>query len=240
MPQARAEYLAATRHPWACALFVLPLLAVYEAGLLWLGPGCGESTRNGADVWIRRALDGAGVRQWFAAPALLAVGLLGWSWLRRSSRPGQPLAVCLGMVLESIAFGLGLWGSCHGLWHVLASAGGPGECDPAVRQLIGYVGAGIYEETLFRLLLFSLLGWLLRLADFPPGGALALAALLSGLAFSLAHHIGPHGEAVTPSVFLFRSLAGVYFALLFHFRGFGVAVGAHAGYDVLVGVLAEV
>jgi hypothetical protein len=37
-------------------------------------------------------------------------------------------------------------------------------------------------------------------------------------------------------VFLFRTMAGVYFALLFQFRGFAVAAGAHACYDVLVGL----
>jgi hypothetical protein len=36
--------------------------------------------------------------------------------------------------------------------------------------------------------------------------------------------------------FVFRTVAGLYFTLLFVLRGFGVAVGAHAGYDVLVGV----
>ena len=34
----------------------------------------------------------------------------------------------------------------------------------------------------------------------------------------------------------FRAAAGLYFTCLYVGRGFGVAVGAHAGYDVLVGV----
>ena len=37
-------------------------------------------------------------------------------------------------------------------------------------------------------------------------------------------------------VFLFRMMAGVFFALLFQLRGFGVAAGTHACYDVLVGL----
>jgi hypothetical protein len=36
--------------------------------------------------------------------------------------------------------------------------------------------------------------------------------------------------------FVFRTCAGLFFTFLFVARGFGVAVGAHAGYDVLVGV----
>ena len=39
----------------------------------------------------------------------------------------------------------------------------------------------------------------------------------------------------TPSVF--RSVAGVFFSVLFVYRGFGIAAGSHAAYDILVGVL---
>jgi hypothetical protein len=64
-----------------------------------------------------------------------------------------------------------------------------------------------------------------------------MAMLLSALVFAGAHHIGPYGEPFEGYVFLFRTLAGLYFALLYQLRGFAVAVGAHACYDVLVGVL---
>ena len=63
-----------------------------------------------------------------------------------------------------------------------------------------------------------------------------IAAVVSALLFSAAHHVGPYGEKMNSYVFLFRTMAGVYFALLFQFRGFAVAAGAHACYDVLVGL----
>ena len=37
----------------------------------------------------------------------------------------------------------------------------------------------------------------------------------------------------------FRCLAGIFFATLFVYRGFGIAAGTHALYDVLVGWLAS-
>ena len=37
----------------------------------------------------------------------------------------------------------------------------------------------------------------------------------------------------------FRAFAGFYFAGLYHLRGFGIAVGAHAGYDLLVGLIVQ-
>jgi hypothetical protein len=239
-----AEYLAATRHPWACVLFVLPLLAAYETGLLLLGPGQRDACRNGADIWLRNLLCWVGLRQWFWAPGLLTFTLLAWSWLQRRNRPRGFVSLWVGMGAESIVFALGLWGVCHGLFPLLERAGlqvaQGSDLDPAVLQMLSFVGAGIYEETLFRLLLMSALAWLVRQAEIGEGGARALAILLSALFFSLAHHIGPQGEAFQAPVFLFRVLAGLYFALLYSFRGFGIAVGAHAGYDVLVGLLIEV
>jgi hypothetical protein len=58
--------------------------------------------------------------------------------------------------------------------------------------------------------------------------------VLSSLAFSLAHHIGPAGEAFRFSAFVYRTLAGVFFAAIYQVRGFAVAAWTHALYDVYV------
>ncbi|HYV38553.1 MAG TPA: CPBP family glutamic-type intramembrane protease [Gemmataceae bacterium] len=236
-------YLSATRHPWACMLFVLPLLLVYEAGVLVLGLDQPELLRNGADVWLRWLLSTLGLHHLIWAPCLILVVLLLWSLRKREERPQDYVGVWIGMTTESVAFALGLWGCCHLLAPVLYRFGvhlsADAQPEPAMQQLVCFVGAGIYEETLFRLLLFSCLRWLLVKVDMPWPGPGLLAALVSALLFSAAHNIGPYGEDFQPFVFVFRAAAGLYFVLLYQLRGFGVAVGAHAGYDVLVGLLAE-
>ena len=78
---------------------------------------------------------------------------------------------------------------------------------------------------------------LLRLMQAPAVLASTLAVTASALLFSLAHHAGTPGEAFTWFAFIFRWLAGVYFAWVFVVRGFGIAVGTHAAYDILVGWL---
>lgn len=238
------SYLSATRHPWACMLFVLPLLVAYEAGVVLVGLDQPEMLRNGADVWLRWVLASVGLAHLLWAPAILLTVLLLWCLWQRDNRPSEYVTVWTGMVTESCLFALLLWGSCyviapmlHRLGVQLSTAAMP---DPAVHQLLGFVGAGIYEETLFRLLLFSLLRWLLVRIELPWPGAGCVAAVVSALLFSAAHNIGVHGESFQPFVFAFRSLAGLYFVALYHFRGFGIAVGAHAGYDVLVGMLLEI
>jgi membrane protease YdiL (CAAX protease family) len=146
------------------------------------------------------------------------------------------------MLVESLFFACGLWGLSRGFAPLLESlgiklkAGAPPPAD-AVSQLVTYVGAGIYEEVIFRVGAYAGLLFLMRLSQVPKAAAIGMAAALSGVLFAAAHHIGPSGESVESFVFLFRTLAGVYFALIYQFRGFGVAVGAHAGYDLLVGVM---
>jgi hypothetical protein len=235
----QGSYLLATRHPWPCLLFLLPLLLGYEVGVVWLGGAHGDTLRNGVDAWLRWALDAFGMRQLYWPPAFIGAVFLLWSWRRRADRPEDLLGVLTGMGLESVVFALGLWGISQGLVPLLTQIG-PLSSHPAtddgVGQVVTFVGAGIYEEVLFRLVLFSVLRRLIVLFQTPWPTATALAAAGSAALFSAAHHVGPYGEPFEGKVFVFRLVAGLYFALLFQMRGFGVAVGAHAIYDVLVGV----
>jgi membrane protease YdiL (CAAX protease family) len=239
--QGLSSYVTATRHPWACLLFVLPLLAIYEIGVVALAPGQPEALRNGADVWMRWALARVGLRQQGWPPALLAVSLVLWAWVRRGDRPQDWLSTWVGMVIESTVLALALWGVSRGLRQLVDELGLPlstaSPPDPTMSQMVCFLGAGIYEEALFRLALFSALCWLFRQGELPSWGATVLAATASALLFAAAHNLGPHGEQFEGTVFMFRTLAGLYFAALFALRGFGVAVGAHAGYDLLVGVI---
>jgi hypothetical protein len=238
------DYYTAARHPWPCLLFLLPLLVAYELGVLWLGGTQPDAVRNGADAWMRWGLEAFGVRQLYGAPALIVAVFSVWSWLRRADRPKDVVPVCIAMAGESALFALGLWGIGRGLGPLLDRLGIPLEMaapagGEAAGLIIAFVGAGIYEEVLFRLLLLSGLVWLLRIADVPRVVGLPLATVASAVLFAAAHHVGPNGEVFDGYIFLFRTLAGLYFALLYQLRGFGIAVGAHAGYDLLVGLLVQ-
>jgi hypothetical protein len=233
-------YFPATRHPWPCLLFVLPLLAAYEGGVLTLGGAHPETLRNGADTWLRYGLEALGLSFFWLPPLVLALVFLLWTWVRREDPPGDLFGVLSGMVLESVAFALGLWALSRSLAPLLERFGIPlaaaPEETPGLRQVVTYLGAGIYEEALFRLVLFSTLIWMLRKIEVPGLLATLLAALASATLFSTAHHIGPYGQPYSNYLFLFRLVAGLYFALLYRYRGFGIAVGAHACYNLMVSV----
>jgi len=251
------NYWSATKHPWACVLFVLPLLAIYEVGLYAVGQTSPDNFRNGADAWLRTALSQVGISPVYGAPALLLFILLLWGLWRRDGRPLDKVGVWVGMTAESAFYALVLVGLSQGVWQLLARADhvfGQGShrivalpqwsADPALMapdpvwgHVISYLGAGIYEETLFRLLLYAGLLRVFCWAEVPTRFNVFLAALASALLFAGAHHLGPQGDPFDVYVFSFRTFAGVYFAWLFQMRGFGIAVGAHAGYDVTVGLI---
>jgi hypothetical protein len=234
-------YARATRHPWPCLVFLVPLLAAYEGGLLWLGGAHPEALRSGADSWMHHALAAAGLTELYWPPALIVLILAGWAWLGRHNRPADLLGVCAGMAIESVVFALGLWGVSRGLGPFLDSFGVrlqlPPEVSGPLLDVLSFVGAGVYEELLFRLVLFTALVWFLQRVELVPRAAVLAGALASALLFSAAHHVGAFGEPFDGYRFLFRTLAGVYFAFVYQLRGFGVAVGGHACYDVMVGML---
>jgi hypothetical protein len=221
-------------------VFILPLLVAYEAGVAWLGGATADTWRAGADAWIRQGLTSLGITDRLFLPLALAMILLGWQAIdgrRWRFHPG----ILVGMAIESLVLGIALIGLSKlvdiGFARldppVPLSAGPPHPAAP----LIGYLGAGLYEETLFRLTLIPIFYCGLRLLQTPIVLANTLAVTSSALLFSLAHHAGSPGETFTWFAFIFRWLAGIFFAWVFVARGFGVAVGTHSAYDILVGWL---
>jgi hypothetical protein len=238
-----AGYWAESCRPLASLAFIAPLLVIYELGVLWQGPA---AARNGADVWLRQLLDLIGFGQYFLLPAMTVVILLGWHYT--THQPWRLSRGTLGgMAVESAALSVCLWLLLQLQGAVLAMvAGGAGPAPQSVAVLstgggwgglVGYLGAGVYEELLFRLMLLPVAAFAIRWMGLAGKPSLAIAVVLTSLAFAGAHHVGPHGESLDWFLILFRTLAGVFFCVLFIQRGFGIAAGTHAGYDILVGVL---
>ncbi|MEX2112126.1 MAG: CPBP family intramembrane glutamic endopeptidase [Pirellulales bacterium] len=239
-------YLRQSSRPLPSLAFVLPLLVLYEAGVIVLGP---QAVRNGADVWLRQLLDLSGFGQYFLLPALTIGLLLGWHHLTRD-RWRVSAAVVYVMFAECAVMGLALVGigrlqayAAHALIDMPVSGEAQratlaisAHAAPVVGRIVGYMGAGVYEEMLFRLLLLPPVAACAWRLGAQRGMRIAVAVVLTSLVFSAAHYLGPHGESFEGFSFAFRFLAGAFFAMLFVYRGFGVAAGTHALYDVFVSV----
>jgi hypothetical protein len=125
--------------------------------------------------------------------------------------------------------------------HMAILAGGAGAGagalahSPVATRIMLALGAGIYEELLFRVILVSGIAALVeRLFGWRHNVAGAVAVVLSATIFSAFHYIGPYGDVLRLDSFLFRFLGGVAFSILYLLRGFGITAWTHALYDVLV------
>jgi hypothetical protein len=236
-------YFSATRTPRYSLLFALPLLLLYEALAFALSHSAITGIRNGADVLLKSAFVALGGRNGLIVFGALLLGL-GGVLVWRDRRRGGALKPrwFLWMGLESLAyaavFGL-VTGTLTGLLlrGAASLAVGPFERLGLATQLMVSLGAGIYEELLFRVLLVGGLAWAFRRALGLAAPAAGVAAtLLGALVFSAFHYIGPYGDAFRLSSFVFRTIAGVLFSGLYLLRGFGITAWTHALYDVLLAV----
>jgi hypothetical protein len=229
-------YLSAVRHPWPIAVVLVPLLGAYEIGVARLTGANGESLRAGIDLWIRKWLAENGGYPPILIPGTVLGLLLLWTAWKWKDRPENVFTAVFGIALEGVAFGLGLWALCLNAPTLLERAGLPaaaiGESDA---RIITFLGVGLYEEIIFRLIGFALLARVIQVALIPALIARPAALVASAAAFALAHHF-VQSDPFVPAVFLTRMLIGIYCGLLLWWRGLGVAVLAHVAYDVMVGL----
>jgi len=238
-----SSYWQVSRAPRYSLLFALPLLLFYQLLAVLLAHG-ERSIRNGADV-ILQSLFTAVAGPW--GPPLFMISLIGAGlWLvardmraRGSRLRGRVFAAMLG---ESIALALivgfvvgSVTSGVLGMLQTLAIPGGPGHDMGWWTRLMISLGAGIYEELLFRVLLVGALAAAARgLLGWRPLTAGSAATIAGAAIFSAFHYIGPYGDRWQLYSFAFRMVAGLFFSALYLVRGFGITAWTHALYDVLL------
>ena len=266
-----AASLAARPGAWVEVGLTAPLFLLYHVGIVFL------DVRNGADFvtqWLMQLAKGDPLRYLGLTVAVFVVfaGIFaylgrGQVFVRRKFAQmaiegavyafamamvgarvvnavfGPPAKAQLGQVLEQ--------GSAHVQLSSIAT-----EHPVMAGPFVGFVmslGAGFYEELMFRVLLFGLgLKLLLflfarqNLGLFGPERRrwsvqsvfLALVwAIVAAAVFSGVHYVGSLADSFAMPSFVYRFVLGLVLTLIFVTRGFAVAVWTHALYDVWVLVL---
>lgn len=238
------QYFIATREARYSLTFALPLLLLYEGLTAMLSQSAMAGVRNGADVLLKTVFLSLGGR---SGLIVFGVLILGWGvvmvWRDWRRHPGRLQPKYLGLMLgESLVYAAVFGAVVANLTSMLLSgslsilqAGGQSgtfEVLPQGAQLVVSLGAGLYEELLFRVLLVSGLIWIGNRLGLGKGPRIGAAIFLSALIFSAFHYVGPYGDVLTLSSFTFRAIAGVLLSGLYVARGFGIAAWTHALYDV--------
>lgn len=236
-------YFELTRTLTYSLLFTFPLLVLYELGTLFMARSDPNALRNGADVLLRSLLAAGGLHGSVGLTALLiGVSVVLIALERRRKRVPLKGAPFAGMAAESMLYAV-LFGVVIGTmtsWLLggigprMAAGEGPLASLSVPQGIVLSLGAGVYEELVFRVLLVGGLWALFRSSGLSRGRSGVFSALLAALIFSGFHYIGPYGDQWALASFLFRFLAGLAFSVLFLLRGFGITAWTHALYDVLI------
>jgi len=254
---AQDSYLERTSRPIYALMFLVPFIVFYELGTIFINTDVLDKSqvRVVAFVWLQRALEhiGLGGKFAWAAPPLVVVVIL--IWLQVTSRKGWSFVVtdvlpmafeCVLLAAPLLVLSLFLNSSAPATNAavLLREDTGAVVSRSLLADVVTGVGAGIYEELIFRLILICLLMIVFQdLARIGHGSAIILSVLVSAALFSAHHHLvflDGHLSLAAPftwPVFIFRTVAGIYFATIFAIRGFGIAAGTHGFYDILATVI---
>ena len=225
------DYLTRSRNLPKSFLFILPLLVFYEIGIVLYG----SEIKNTADVIVKKPFEIFGDSATLAFNSLIIIiSLCSIFYIEKKNRLSCVIFVPMFLESAAYAFSLGyiILFFVHGyLPFAITNL----YVQSFIKGIIICLGAGIYEEILFRLLLLS--AFYLLLVKVLKINAIAgslFSILICACIFSIMHYIGTASDSFSINSFLFRLVAGIVLSAIFVFRGLGIAVYTHAIYDVLV------
>lgn len=245
------DYWTLSERPLHSLVFLLPLVLLYELGaLLYLtDPTAGVQQTIRAKKLLDLFFQSLGVVGLLVSGLAMLVVLLFMHVLSRDRWTIRP-PVLVGMAMEAalwalplVVLGTILQRANAGMVPAAvnldaSSATGAMLALPWQARVTIALGAGIYEELMFRLVGIAAIHLVVRdLLRFSETTAKIAAIAGSALAFTVYHDVTMAGGGVQWSAAAFYFAAGIYFGVIYVARGLGVVVAAHAFYDLIALVI---
>ena len=227
------SYFLKSRTSFYSFLFTLPLFFLYEVNILFLSWDDILVVRNGADFLMRNILESFDIYGLYGLGLVFFLGLLVVYifFIKEDQQQEVKVNFLFIMLAESIMWSVVLYFSLFKFMVLLMNPTGK----TILQQVTLAIGAGIYEEFLFRVLLIAGLSGILSFV-FMWGKTFKniIAVVLSGGIFSAFHFMGEYGDFFSMELFLIRFFAGLFLGVLYMYRGFGITAYTHSIYDLIV------
>ena len=227
------SYLLKSRTSFYSFLFTLPLFFLYEINILFLSWDDILVVRNGADFLMRNILESFDIYGLYGLGLVFFLGLLVTYifFIKVDQQQEVNVNFLFIMLAESMLWSVVLYFLLFKFMVLLMNPVGK----TILQQVTLAIGAGIYEEFLFRVLLIAGLSGILGFV-FMWGKTFKniIAVVLSGGIFSAFHFMGEYGDFFSMELFLIRFFAGLILGVLYMYRGFGITAYTHSIYDLIV------
>lgn len=227
----RESYYHRSKNLARSFLFILPLLVLYEVGIALQG----SSIKNASDVFVEKVFGLLG-KNGSLIFNFLVIAFLLISIIYIEKKYQLDLTTFIFMFLESVVYAFFI-GNVLGyvVYKILFpyALARPFSMNAWLGVILS-IGAGVYEEIVFRLLLITALSFIFAtLLKISKPVSKILSIMMGALLFAAMHYVGTLGDIFTNTNFTFRALSGIVLSTIFLLRGLGVAVYTHAIYDVL-------
>ncbi|MED5435683.1 MAG: CPBP family glutamic-type intramembrane protease [SAR324 cluster bacterium] len=228
-----SNYWRFSRSAYYSVVAALPLLVVYEI-LVILTRSRYWGIRNAADMWIRTFLMAFDLQAQHLTFVMIAIAFALIPLAKtRSSGVKLKANYFLLMFAEAFAYSLVLGVALQYILRLSGlTAGGPG--NGALQNFALSLGAGLFEEIIFRVLLLNLLFFILSYVFKSKVTTAVISVLAASFLFSLSHYIGSMADSWQLYSFMFRWIAGMLFTVLYFMRGFAITAYTHALYNIWV------
>ncbi len=238
----RRGYFRLAARPLHTLCFLLPIIALYEYGAIaYLTNDTGERDAILAHRMLETLFSSLGVTGLHLPAILTVVVLLVWhvlsrdKWRVRPSVLGLMWAEAAVWTVPLLVLGVIVAELLGVQVRPLAAPVPPIDADLGRRITIA-LGAGMYEELLFRMV--GMAAVLLVLEDLfrvSKKRAVVAGVVITSIAFAWYHDLAAaEGGGTDWALAAFYTLAGGYFALAYIARGLGIAVAVHVLYDLVV------
>jgi len=229
------NYFSYSKNILVSIIFIIPFLIIYEIICFLYFRGMTYQIRNSADIIIRRFFDFFGTFSESAYALTLFASILLIFFIKKKdlSKIKVRFKYLFFMLFEGFLLGLLLLFLLNDI--SITSFRDIVYQDNLLLNLYLCIGAGIWEEILFRFFLFS---FIYKFFSKDQKNNMFLyfyiSVFLSSLLFSMFHYIGNSVEVFHLHTFIIRFIAGIYLALLYYFRGFGITAMTHISYDFIL------
>mgnify|MGYP001159737645 FL=1 len=224
-----SEYFLKSKSLFYSLLVTLPLFILYEIGIFYMFQSDVAYVKNGADVLIEEFIKMIGLNGYYAASSIFILVLFIVLIGQRKSFKTFDISVkyITIMIFESLIYAAVLMMVLQNIYLI------QGLTTSILNNFILSIGAGLYEELIFRFFLLFILAksfsFVFKTKELT---SLILSIIVSSVLFSAFHYIG--AESFTPLSFSLRFIAGIYLSIIYINRGFGIVALTHAFYDLFV------
>ncbi len=230
------RYLDDTHNLLYSFLVSIPLFLLYEFLIVVSQPSGDAIVRISVDVWIKSLFTYLGLNAMsFSLLLLLIIGSV-ILFRERERLKTVRFSYFPVLLLEATFYAIIVAIISQSLVSLLLNmaASDPINSLSMMEKLALSLGAGLYEELFFRVILVTALIWVFTKMMGKKWAGVTAAVVLSALLFSAVHYIGTMGDAFSLGSFLYRFLFGLILNGIYVWRGFGVAAWTHAIYDIMV------